>query len=132
METKKSGILMCYAENTYGRPNISKEFYVTDIENGFNILDIENSIAVGDNITLTCAASIFKYKNERLNWYKMPENKLISEGKSNGTENCSIYTTKNHFNNKSINLLKNFLKNFINAFFQVSPIIDIQQVTQID
>lgn len=85
---KQSGYLTCTARNNKGIDQSTSVFFVSDIDDGFGIIgnDKGNPIAVGDNVTLTCAASI--YTNfTGTNWYKLPENIIIDDSNFNGKNN---------------------------------------------
>lgn len=61
------GIVTCSANNSAGSAEVHAEIEVRDFEGGEAIgiwRDSNDTIAEGDNVTLTCAASIFKFTNK--------------------------------------------------------------------
>ncbi|XP_077296632.1 vascular endothelial growth factor receptor 1-like [Arctopsyche grandis] len=110
MYIDKPGTLTCSGYNKIGEAiNASSVVYAAEIENGFGItISHTNLIADGDNVSLTCIASIFTYPNTTLKWYRMPGNQKIGPDISN-VYNTKRYSTK--YSNKLVLLIPNISKN---------------------
>ncbi|XP_077296631.1 vascular endothelial growth factor receptor 1-like [Arctopsyche grandis] len=110
MYIDKPGTLTCSGYNKIGEAiNASSIVYAAEIENGFGITISHKKLIVdGDNVSLTCIASIFIYPNTTLKWYRMPGNQQIGPDISN-VYNTNRYSTK--YSNKLVLLIPNISKN---------------------
>lgn len=63
------GIIICEASNTEGKTEARANVIVNDLNGDFAISnENEMPIVVGDDVSVVCEASAFKYTE--MNWYK--------------------------------------------------------------
>ncbi|GLV35679.1 PDGF- and VEGF-receptor related [Carabus blaptoides fortunei] len=73
LTASETGYVRCDASNNEGTDNSTIGFYLTDLDDetsGFNTwgLDDNSAIAVGDNRSIYCAASVYNYTS-KIDWY---------------------------------------------------------------
>lgn len=63
------GIAKCSATNIEGSDSTEAQVLITDLDDSLHTWGVdENPIAAGDELTLTCGASVYTFSAE-LNWY---------------------------------------------------------------
>lgn len=63
------GVIICEATNTEGKAEARANVIVNDMNGDFTIRnENEMPIVVGDDVSIVCGASAFKYTE--MNWYK--------------------------------------------------------------
>ncbi|CAH0560029.1 unnamed protein product [Brassicogethes aeneus] len=76
IQSFESGIVKCIASNSVGTMEHEAPFFVSDIENGFNIFDFDMEmnvfkslaeIALGETLTMTCGVS--NTNNSEVDWF---------------------------------------------------------------
>ena len=67
------GILNCVANNEKGVGNDSANVYVTEVSQGFYISQPPKEIVVGDNVTVSCGVTSYKYA-PNLQWQYQKDN----------------------------------------------------------
>ncbi|KAK0183116.1 hypothetical protein PV327_001186 [Microctonus hyperodae] len=102
MKIKTSGILMCAAQNEIGRHSYEQSIFVSDVPNGFGIIEPSRNIAVGDNVDLICGASIYNY-TEAVEWTFDEENEEFISN----TQKYNITSKQTPFTHQSILHLNN-------------------------
>ncbi|KAK0165046.1 hypothetical protein PV328_003603 [Microctonus aethiopoides] len=102
MKMTASGILICAACNDIGCHSYEQSIFVSDVPNGFGIIEPSRNIAVGDNVDLICGASIYNY-TEAVEWTLDEENEefLSNTRKSYITNRQTPFTHQSilHLNN---------------------------------
>lgn len=63
------GVIVCEATNALGKTEARADVIVNDMNGGFTIWnENEMPIVAGDDVSIVCGASAFKYTD--MNWYK--------------------------------------------------------------
>ncbi|CAD6208770.1 GSCOCG00003578001-RA-CDS [Cotesia congregata] len=75
MIVKTSGTINCRACNNLGCDNVNQTIFFAEVSGGFGILETPKDIIIGDNVTLTCGASIYNFTSE-INWFDEDDNEI--------------------------------------------------------
>ncbi|XP_053598108.1 vascular endothelial growth factor receptor 1 isoform X1 [Microplitis demolitor] len=98
-----TGTITCKACNDRGCDFVSQTIFVSDVHDGFGIVEPPNDIIVGDNIKLSCGASVYNF-TEDLKWLD-EDNNIINQ-----TDRLIIDKTKTEFTYFSHLIFKNVSK----------------------
>lgn len=91
---REPGELSCAAENDKGYDAGVLPVFVTDVPRGFFMEKIPENIVEGDNLTLICGVTSYKYRGNR--WWFVAEAGsnplLLNESQSEPTKNYSYWS----------------------------------------
>ncbi|KAL0273366.1 UNVERIFIED_CONTAM: hypothetical protein PYX00_006049 [Menopon gallinae] len=93
-DMREPGELSCAAENEKGRDERVLPVYVTDVPEGFFMEKTTGSVVEGDNLTLSCAVTSYKYWGNRW-WFFASEGSnplMLNESGSEPSKNYSYWS----------------------------------------
>ncbi|XP_076749941.1 PDGF- and VEGF-receptor related [Xylocopa sonorina] len=103
MKIEMSGQLSCTACNIIGCESQAETILVSDGVGGFGIIKPEEPVTVGDNLELTCAASIYNY-TDKFVWKYGNDTPIVEN------DRLTIEQSKTPFTYRSILKIKNVKK----------------------
>ncbi|KAK3599974.1 hypothetical protein CHS0354_012628 [Potamilus streckersoni] len=80
LAAKKAGWVKCFASNTMGNSSDNITFIVTDVESGFSYEVSPNPSVIGDNVTLTFKASLWKFTSFEIYNKTKANRTMMSDG----------------------------------------------------
>ncbi|XP_057340700.1 vascular endothelial growth factor receptor 1-like isoform X2 [Microplitis mediator] len=117
-----TGTITCEACNDRGCDFVSQTIFVSDVYDGFGIIEPPNDIIVGDNIKLSCGASIYNF-TEHPKWLD-EDNNIINQ-----TDRLIIDKTKTEFTYFSHLIFKNVSKSDA-KLYKCTGILNSDQIPQ--
>ncbi|KAK9873019.1 hypothetical protein WA026_020752 [Henosepilachna vigintioctopunctata] len=110
-----SGLIRCFANNSKGEDSRTIPIYVSDVEEGFGILELDDDVlydrekkeamvALGDSVTVTCGALVQNFSQE-IEWRRNSE---VINGSST---KYTLQKSNTKYSNKSILTIHNINHN---------------------
>ncbi|CAK9796532.1 Vascular endothelial growth factor receptor 1 [Anthophora plagiata] len=100
-----SGYITCTACNIMGCESQTETILVSDVENGFGIIEPTEPVTEGDNFELICAASIYNYTN-KFEW------KYANDTPVEENDRLMIYEKQTPFTFRSVLRIENITKSY--------------------
>lgn len=113
-KSANTSMLMCLATNAFGSANDTSAFFVTDIRDGLE-LQGPKVVAVGDNVSLICGASLYCYEDDIV-WYYRDFNKSEQTRIRNNITGITIASSKTKFSHRSVLTIINVDKSVTGEF----------------
>ncbi|XP_074100379.1 PDGF- and VEGF-receptor related isoform X2 [Cotesia typhae] len=108
MIVKTSGTINCRACNNLGCDNVNQTIFFAEVSGGFGIIETPKDVIIGDNITLTCGASIYNFTSN-INWFDEDDNQINQTNRLIIDKTFDEYTFYTHLKVINVSKLDNVL-----------------------